>query len=190
MLCWPCCFQLIKSCVLWLQCVQVTVQTTSSSVMTAAVLTSPTAAMGSNTVQTALMRTTAQTVRACCFPRSLIASGKRMPEGRKTSPPFPLFSVASLVDNSRKSVTHPADLSRPHRPADQTEEAGDASVLQTGPRKTVESIVPPQDRNKATAPQGPSQQEAPVSQGKIVLYSHSVWTDEKQDTRKCCSAVC
>lgn len=75
-------------------------------------------------------------------------------------------------------MTHPADQSSPHRPVAQTEEADDGPMLQTGPRKTIENTIPPQDRSKATPPQSPSQQEAPVSQGKIaftfeVLYAHS-----------------
>lgn len=49
------------------QCAQVTAQTTSSSVMTAAVLTSPTPVMGSSTVRTALTKTSAQTVRNISF---------------------------------------------------------------------------------------------------------------------------
>lgn len=84
-----------------------------------------------------------------------------------TSPPF--ISVISLVDSSRKSVTHPADLSSPHRPVAQTEEAGDGSMLQTAARKTIENMMPPQDRSKATPPQSPSQQEALASQGKVVF---------------------
>lgn len=48
------------------QCAQATVQTTSSSVMTAAVLTSHTPVMGSSTVQTALMKISAPTVRNIC----------------------------------------------------------------------------------------------------------------------------
>lgn len=84
------------------------------------------------------------------------------------------FPVISLVDNSRKSVTHPADLSSPHRPESQTEEAEDGSVPQTGPRKTPENIIPPQDRSKATPPQSPSQQEASVSQGGVVFISEAL----------------
>lgn len=61
------CFKMYSCTFLCPQCVQVTVQTTSSSVMTVAVLTSPTPVMGSNTVQTALMKTSAQTVRNVCF---------------------------------------------------------------------------------------------------------------------------
>lgn len=48
------------------QCAQVTVPTTSLSVMMVAVLTSHTPVMGSNTVQTALMKISAQTVRIIC----------------------------------------------------------------------------------------------------------------------------
>ena len=77
--------------------------------------------------------------------------------------------VITLVDSSRKSVTHPADLPSPRRTVAQTEEAGDGSMLQTGSRKTVETIMPPQDRSKSTPPQSPGQPEAPVSQGKVVF---------------------
>ena len=75
----------------------------------------------------------------------------------------------SLVDNSRKSVTHTADLPSPHLPVAQTEEDTDGSMLQAGPRKTLENIIPPQDRAKATPAQSPSQQEASASQGSNVL---------------------
>lgn len=65
------------------QCVQVTVQTISSSVMTAAVLTSLTPVTGSNTAQTALMKTSAPTVRSHCFPQSLLVSVNRIWEWTK-----------------------------------------------------------------------------------------------------------
>ncbi|XP_076612154.1 low-density lipoprotein receptor-related protein 11 [Chaetodon auriga] len=94
----------------------------------------------------------------CCIDITYGCDGKQHCPDRSDEAFCPNF------DTSRKSVTHPADLSRPHRPVAQTEEAGDSSMLQTGPRKSVESIVPPQDRSKAAAPQGPSQQEAPVGQ--------------------------
>lgn len=66
------CFDISNCIILCPQCVLVTVQTTSSSVMTVAVLTSHTPVMGSSTVQTALMKTSAQTVRNHCFPQSFI----------------------------------------------------------------------------------------------------------------------
>lgn len=92
-------------------------------------------------------------------------------------PPFICFSVISLVDSNRKSVTHAVDLSNPHQPVAQTDEAEDGSMLQTGPRKTIENIITPQDRSHAAPPQSPTQQEASASQGKVVfvfeeLYSH------------------
>lgn len=73
-------------------------------------------------------------------------------------------------------MTHAA-LSSPHRPVAQTEvEAEDGSVLQPGPRTTLQNIAPPQDRSKATPAQSPSHQETSVSQGEVVL-SRSVWPD-------------
>lgn len=79
-------------------------------------------------------------------------------------------------------MTHPANPSSPHQSVAQTE-AGDDSM--TGPRKTVETIVPPQDRSKATAPQSPSQQEAPGSQGKNVLMFQGLYLKsvKRQETR-------
>lgn len=91
--------------------------------------------------------------------------------------------LITLVDSSRKSVTHPADPSSPHQPVAQTEEAGDKSM--TGPRKTVETIVPPQDRSKATPQQSPIQQEAPGSQGENVLMFEGLYLNpiKRQETR-------
>lgn len=57
------------------QCVQVAAQTISSSVTTAAVLTSLTLVTGNSTAQTALMKTSAQTVRKRRLPESLASSG-------------------------------------------------------------------------------------------------------------------
>lgn len=95
----------------------------------------------------------------------------------RPSQPLICFSVISLVDSSRKSVTHPVEVPSPHRPVVQTEEAEDSSMLQTGPRKALENIIPLQDRTKTGPPQGPSQQEASLSQGRVVfifkvVYSH------------------
>ncbi|XP_073348944.1 low-density lipoprotein receptor-related protein 11 [Pagrus major] len=92
----------------------------------------------------------------CCIDITYACDGKQHCPDRSDEDFCPNF------DSSRKTVTHPADPSSPHLPVAQTEEAGDDNM--TGPRKTVETIVPPQDRSKATPPQSPSQQEAPVSQ--------------------------
>ncbi|XP_030261321.1 low-density lipoprotein receptor-related protein 11 isoform X1 [Sparus aurata] len=92
----------------------------------------------------------------CCIDITYACDGKQHCPDRSDEDFCPNF------DSSRKSVTHPADPSSPHQPVAQTEEAGDKSM--TGPRKTVETIVPPQDRSKATPQQSPSQQEAPGSQ--------------------------
>lgn len=80
-------------------------------------------------------------------------------------------------------MTHPADPSSPHQPVAQTEAARDKSM--TGPRKTVETIVPPQDRSKATPPQSPSQQKAPRIQGENVLMFEGLYLNfiKKQETR-------
>ncbi|XP_044024277.1 low-density lipoprotein receptor-related protein 11 [Siniperca chuatsi] len=94
----------------------------------------------------------------CCIDITYACDGKQHCPDRSDEDFCPNF------DSGRKSVTHPADLSSPHRPAAQTEEAEDGSMRQTGSRKTIENIIPPQDRSKATPPQSPSQQEAPVSQ--------------------------
>lgn len=80
-----------------------------------------------------------------------------------------LFFCDSSVDSSRKSVTHPVDPPSPHRPAAQGEEADDSSMLQSGPRKSLETIIPVQDRIKTAPPQSPSQQEASVSQGTLIF---------------------
>ncbi|XP_045916918.1 low-density lipoprotein receptor-related protein 11 [Micropterus dolomieu] len=94
----------------------------------------------------------------CCIDITYACDGKQHCPDRSDEDFCPNF------DSSRKSVTHPADQSSPHRPVAQTEEADDGPMLQTGPRKTIENTIPPQDRSKATPPQSPSQQEAPVSQ--------------------------
>ncbi|KAM9339271.1 low-density lipoprotein receptor-related protein 11 [Symphorus nematophorus] len=94
----------------------------------------------------------------CCIDITYACDGKQHCPDRSDEDFCPNF------DSSRKSVTHPADLPSPRRPVAQTEETGDGSVLQTGPRKTVETIIPPQDRSKSTPPQSPGQEEAPVSQ--------------------------
>lgn len=64
-------------------------------------------------------------------------------------------------------MTHPADES--NRPAAQTEETGDGSMLQLGLGKSIENVPPPMDRSYAGPPQSPGQQEAPVGQGTFVL---------------------
>lgn len=94
----------------------------------------------------------------CCIDITYACDGKQHCPDRSDEDFCPNF------DSSRKSVTHPADRPGPRRPAAQTEEAGDGSVIQTGSRKTIESAITPQDRSKATPPQSPRQQEAPVSQ--------------------------
>ncbi|KAM8725753.1 low-density lipoprotein receptor-related protein 11 [Acanthopagrus schlegelii] len=91
----------------------------------------------------------------CCIDITYACDGKQHCPDRSDEDFCPNF------DSSRKSVTHPANPSSPHQSVAQTE-AGDDSM--TGPRKTIETIVPPQDRSKANAPQSPSQQEAPGSQ--------------------------
>lgn len=73
-------------------------------------------------------------------------------------------------------MTHPADLSSPHRPVAQTEEDGAASVLQTGAGKTTETIISPQDRSKAPPPKSQSQQQPSVSQGKDVIMFETFYS--------------
>ncbi|XP_044185813.1 low-density lipoprotein receptor-related protein 11 [Thunnus albacares] len=94
----------------------------------------------------------------CCIDITYACDGKQHCPDRSDEDFCPNF------DNSRKSVTHAADLPSPHLPVAQTEEAADGSMLQAGPRKTMENIIPPQDRAKATPAQSPSQQEASASQ--------------------------
>ncbi|XP_054474665.1 low-density lipoprotein receptor-related protein 11 [Anoplopoma fimbria] len=94
----------------------------------------------------------------CCIDITYACDGKQQCPDRSDEIFCPIF------DSNRKSVTHPADLSTLHRPVDQPEEAEDGSMLQTGPRKTFENIIPAQDRSKAALPQSPGQQEASASQ--------------------------
>uniref|UniRef100_UPI0037E850D1 low-density lipoprotein receptor-related protein 11 isoform X1 n=1 Tax=Semicossyphus pulcher TaxID=241346 RepID=UPI0037E850D1 len=94
----------------------------------------------------------------CCIDITFACDGKQHCPDRSDEDFCPNF------DSSRKSVTHPADPSSPHQPVAQTEESEDVSMLQTASRKTIESIVPPQDRSKAAPQQSPSLQDAPDSQ--------------------------
>ncbi|KAM6906699.1 low-density lipoprotein receptor-related protein 11 [Lycodopsis pacificus] len=87
----------------------------------------------------------------CCIDITYACDGKQHCPDRSDEIFCPIF------DSNRKSVTHPADLPQP-------EEAEDGSMLQIGPRKSIESIIPPQDRSNAALPQSPSQQEASASQ--------------------------
>ncbi|XP_071324122.1 low-density lipoprotein receptor-related protein 11 [Trachinotus anak] len=87
----------------------------------------------------------------CCIDITYACDGKQHCPDRSDEDFCPNF------DSSRKSVTHPVDLPSSHRPGAQTQDAEDGSM-----RKTIESIVPPQDR---TAPQqSSSQQKASVSE--------------------------
>ena len=72
-------------------------------------------------------------------------------------------------------MTHHDDLSDPHQPVAQTEEAEDDSMLQTGPRKVTQNVIPPQDRSKTAAPQTPSQQEASANQGRVVFVFRDLY---------------
>ncbi|XP_023270822.1 low-density lipoprotein receptor-related protein 11 [Seriola lalandi dorsalis] len=92
----------------------------------------------------------------CCIDITYACDGKQHCPDRSDEDFCPNF------DSSRKSVTHPVDLPSPHRSGAQTEEAEDGSMLQNGPRKTIESIVPLQD--STVTQQSPSQQKAFVSQ--------------------------
>lgn len=94
----------------------------------------------------------------CCIDITYACDGKQHCPDRSDEDFCPVF------DSSRKSVTHPADLSSPHRPVAQTEEDGATSVLQTGAGKTTETLISPQDRSKAPPPKTQSQQQASVSQ--------------------------
>ncbi|XP_068564550.1 low-density lipoprotein receptor-related protein 11 [Cebidichthys violaceus] len=84
----------------------------------------------------------------CCIDITYACDGKQHCPDRSDEIFCPIF------DSNRKSVTHPADLPQPE----------DGSMLQNGPRKSIESIIPPQDRSKAALPQSPSQHEASASQ--------------------------
>ncbi|XP_075939853.1 low-density lipoprotein receptor-related protein 11 [Anarhichas minor] len=88
----------------------------------------------------------------CCIDITYACDGKQHCPDRSDEIFCPAF------DSNRKSVTHPADLPQP----EEAEE--DGSMLQTGPRKSIENIIPPQDRSNAALPQSPSQQEASASQ--------------------------
>ncbi|XP_034555907.1 low-density lipoprotein receptor-related protein 11 isoform X2 [Notolabrus celidotus] len=94
----------------------------------------------------------------CCIDITFACDGKQHCPDRSDE------DFCQNFDNNRKSVTHNAALSTPNRLVAQTEVSEDVSVVKTGSRKTVESIVPPQDRSKAPPPQSPSQQEAAASQ--------------------------
>ncbi|KAL3052236.1 hypothetical protein OYC64_004895 [Pagothenia borchgrevinki] len=92
----------------------------------------------------------------CCIDITYACDGKQHCTDRSDEDFCPKF------ESNRKSVTHPADES--NRPAAQTEETGDGSMLQLGLRKTIENVPPPMDRSYAGPPQSPGQQEAPVGQ--------------------------
>ncbi|KAM4632909.1 low-density lipoprotein receptor-related protein 11 isoform 1-T1 [Polymixia lowei] len=105
----------------------------------------------------------------CCVDITYACDGKQQCPDRSDE------AFCQKFDNNRKSVTHSAGTPSLQRPVAQTEEAEDLSMLQTGSRKTMENIAPPyassepQDRTKVAPPppvhpQGPSQQEATVSQ--------------------------
>lgn len=87
-----------------------------------------------------------------------------------TTPPPPPLGI-SLVDSSRKSVTHPADLLSLHQPVAQKEETGDGSPPQAEPKKTLDG---PQDSSKSAPPQSSTRLETQVSQGQVgfVLHLH------------------
>jgi len=142
----------------------------------AAVLTSLTPVMGSNTVRTAPMKTSAQTVGNIFFSLShdifqckawyvFYNLVKTWSESSRF-PPRLIASCVFLVDSSRKSVNHPVDTPSPQRPGAQTEQFEDTSIIPAGPRKT---IIPSQDRSKAAPPHSPSEQEASASQGREVF---------------------
>lgn len=97
----------------------------------------------------------------CCIDITYACDGKQHCPDRSDEDFCPNF------DGSRKSVTHPADLPIPRRPITQTEEAEDGSMLHTEPRKTMESIVPTQDRTRtktASSQSSDLQLEATASQ--------------------------
>ncbi|XP_059212124.1 low-density lipoprotein receptor-related protein 11 [Centropristis striata] len=94
----------------------------------------------------------------CCIDITYACDGKQHCSDRSDEDFCPKF------DSNRKSVTHASDLSSPHRPVAQTDEAEDDVMLRSGQRNTVQSIVPPQDRSKTVPPQSPSQQEDSASQ--------------------------
>lgn len=94
--------------------------------------------------------------------------------------------VISLVDSSRKSVTHPADLSSLHQAAGQTEETRDDSLPRAETEKTMDR---PQDGSKSTPPQSPTRLETQGGQGQVVFVLHS-HCDEIKSERNGCSALC
>lgn len=167
------------------QCVQVTVQTISSSATTAAVLTSPMPVMGSNTVQTAPMKTSAQTVRTPLF--SPFSWRNKLKTSAKSPRHCCLFAVR-LVDSNRKSVTHPADLSSLRRPVAQTQQTEGDSVQQTDSKKTIDR---PQESSKSATAQGSSQVETQVSQGMFPLKFPDLLLHDTNETPKklLCSVV-
>ncbi|KAM9840845.1 low-density lipoprotein receptor-related protein 11 [Aulostomus maculatus] len=83
----------------------------------------------------------------CCIDITYACDGKQHCPDRSDEDFCPNF------DGSRKSVTHPVDVPGPHLSVTQTEEAEDSSMLKASLRKTVQNIVAPQDRSKASPPQ-------------------------------------
>ncbi|XP_037305856.2 low-density lipoprotein receptor-related protein 11 isoform X2 [Pungitius pungitius] len=96
----------------------------------------------------------------CCIDITFACDGKQHCTDRSDEIFCPIF------DSSRKSSTHPADVSNRHGLVSQPEEEEeeDGSMLQTEPRKPIENLVPPQDRSKAAFPLNPSQGGASDSQ--------------------------
>ncbi|KAM8831871.1 low-density lipoprotein receptor-related protein 11 isoform 1-T1 [Spinachia spinachia] len=80
----------------------------------------------------------------CCIDITFACDGKQHCTDRSDEIFCPIF------DSNRKSSTHHGLVSQP-------EEAEDGSMLQTEPRKTIENLMPPQDRSKAAFPLNPSQ---------------------------------
>ncbi|XP_029352473.1 low-density lipoprotein receptor-related protein 11 [Echeneis naucrates] len=92
----------------------------------------------------------------CCIDITYACDGKQHCPDRSDEDFCPNF------DSSRKSVTHPVDLPSLHQPLAQTEEDEEGAMIQTEPRKTVKSFVPPQDR--PASQQSPSQQKASLDE--------------------------
>lgn len=90
----------------------------------------------------------------CCIDITYACDGKQHCPDRSDEDFCPNF------EGGRKSVTHPGDFPSPRRLVTQTDNTED--LLQAGQRKTVESIVPLQDRTKSQ--QTSSQQDARVNQ--------------------------
>ncbi|XP_068198839.1 low-density lipoprotein receptor-related protein 11 [Antennarius striatus] len=88
----------------------------------------------------------------CCIDITYACDGKQHCPDRSDEDFCPNF------DSSRKSVTHPVDLSGSRQPGARTAEAVDGSAPQTGLSKTVQS------QTKVSPQPGQGQQEAPVSQ--------------------------